>query len=333
MNIIIKNKNIIKLYKFLVEVFKFLNKYLYILSIISLIKSIFASLRENKLYLVISWIIKILLFINILVGTGFIIYFTDLVNPFNNTFSFYSDILKPYFDFLKKFWNDLINFNIEDSISSKIRDNPNIKNQIKDGIKEGVKEAFNEILEEMQDKQLQSNTNSDLLKQAALISSVLFFGYFLFILPGPSISPEDLTQFNWMNQSLIEIKIVVKDMLLYLFSNPSDPGNNGIINSPISPISSGENSGINKYFTSLNSTVSPISPSNSVMSEGLSTVTPNTPKVLSKTLTHISTQTNINGNTVSKMVETVNILNDVLGEEESKLITDNVNKVIKNITD
>lgn len=39
----------------------------------------------------------------------------------------------------------------------------------------------------------------------------------------------------------------------------------------------------------------------------------------------IGKQTIINGITVSKMVETVNILNDSLGKDEQSLIQDNVN--------
>lgn len=277
--IILKNKNLIKLFKFSVKLFKFMNKYLYILSIISILNRIYATVKENKFYKVISWTIKIFLYVNLIVGTGFILYFTDFSNPFNNTFSFYYDIFKPYFDFFKQFWNDLLNINIEDSFSSKVKESNNIKTQIKEGIKQGVKEALDELLDEMNESN--NNSTNESLKQIALISSVLFFGYFLFYLPGSSITPEELTQFNWMNQSLIEFKITVKDFIVSLFSNPVNPGNPGnnnngvdLINSPISPTN---NEGqMNLYFT--NSTSS-ISPSNSVMSEGVSTVTPNTPKV------------------------------------------------------
>jgi len=42
-------------------------------------------------------------------------------------------------------------------------------------------------------------------------------------------------------------------------------------------------------------------------------------------------QTTIDGKTVSKMVETVNILADVLGKDESDMIQNSIN--IKNLTD
>jgi hypothetical protein len=109
-NIVLKNKRLIKIYKYSLSIFKFLNKHLYILAIISFI----SKSRKSIYYKIISWSIKLIILINILVGTGFIIYFTDFVNPFDKTFSFYYDILKPYIDFIKRLWHDIININIED---------------------------------------------------------------------------------------------------------------------------------------------------------------------------------------------------------------------------
>jgi hypothetical protein len=132
----------------------------------------------------------------------------------------------------------------------------------------------------------------------------------LFYLPG-SINPEEIIQYNWLNQSLIEVKITVKEFILYLISNPSnpgDPGLNGTPNSPISPITS--EAELNKYLPKDGS--SSISPS--ISSDGMSTVTPNTPRISNLTLLDQSTQTDVDSLSVGKMVETVNILEETLGE-------------------
>jgi hypothetical protein len=87
-----------------------------------------------------------------------------------------------------------------------------------------------------------------------------------------------------------------------------------------------------------------ISPSSSIGSENISTITPNTPTVSPKSiidnttvspksLIEIGTQTIVDGKSIGKMVETINILEDVLNEENSSLIQNHVNDKIKNITD
>ena len=61
LNIIITNQVLIKICKYLVKLFKFLNKYLFILSLISLLNKIYAKFKENKFYYAINWTIKIIL--------------------------------------------------------------------------------------------------------------------------------------------------------------------------------------------------------------------------------------------------------------------------------
>jgi hypothetical protein len=204
LNIIIKNKTLINIYKYSVNIFKFLNKYLYLLSILSLLTSFYTTIKQNKLYKILSNTIKLIVILNLVIGTGFILYFTDFSNnPF--TLSFFYDIINSYFDYLKNLWNEFTNFSIEESFIKNVNSSGiDIKTEIKEGVKQGVKEAFDEILTEVSEKNNSDNTY--LFKQLALASSVIFFTYFLFILPGSSISPEDLTQYNWMNQSLIELK-------------------------------------------------------------------------------------------------------------------------------
>lgn len=149
--------------------------YLYLLTIFSFLSSLRSSLHQSKFYLTLSWLIRIIVVLNFILGTGILIYFTDFVNPFNITISLYYDILKTYFDNLKRFYNDLIKFNLEDSIISNVKESNNIKNQIKGGIKEGVIEALDGIMDELEEK---IKTKTDLIKNIALTGSVLFFGYF-----------------------------------------------------------------------------------------------------------------------------------------------------------
>ena len=60
----------------------------------------------------------------------------------------------------------------------------------------------------------------DVLKQVTIFGVTLFTIYFIFILPG-SVSPEELTQYNWLNQGLIEYK----NIIINYFST-SKPGTN-----------------------------------------------------------------------------------------------------------
>ena len=300
--------------------FNLLNKHFYILLIISTL----SKYTNTKFYKFISWIVKIFVFANIILGVGYIIYFSYLDSSFSNGLSNYYDLIINFWNDSIKFWNDVINISIEDSIASKVKDS-NISNQIQESVKEGIKSGVKELLDELQENDMQSQANSDLLKQLALFSSVLFFGYFLFILPGSSMTPEALTEYNWFNQSLIEFKISFKDFIVNLFSNPSNPGTPS-----------------NKGVVLPNS---PTSPTLSVSTEALSTVTPNTPIASNSNLTpyfknsiatqtsvetvNSSTETHINGIAVSKMVETTNIVADVLGKENSNTILNHVNSTIK----
>jgi hypothetical protein len=55
--------------------------------------------------------------------------------------------------------------------------------------------------------------------------------------------------------------------------------------------------------------------------------------ILISIASEVGTQTTLDGISVSKMVETVNILEDVLDKENSSLIQNHVNDKIKKITD
>jgi len=126
--------------------------------------------------------------------------------------------------------------------------------------------------------------------------------YFIFVIPGTGTTPEQFIQYNWFNQSLIDFKL----QLIDIFNNNIDKGGG--------------------------STGSTGSTTNTYLNSNTSTPMPNTPKPLNNILTTSKgTQTNLNGIAVSKMVETINILGDVLPEEGARIVSDAVTKNIKTI--
>ena len=88
-------------------------------------------------------------------------------------------------------------------------------------MREVIQEALNEMDED---------NNTPYFKYLALIGSGVLFIYFLFVLPGPSINPDLINDYHWINQSLIEFKITLKDAILSYLSNPDNPG---VTDSPI----------------------------------------------------------------------------------------------------
>jgi hypothetical protein len=252
-----ERSQMLKLMYKLNRIFTVLNKYIFILPLISIISKFFTT--DIKFLNTIKTLIKALIIIHIVLGGFVILYFTDFVTPLNTTYSIYSDLLEPYIELLKVFWNKLISYftNLPDpssvsksELESVVKDSTSqMKIEVKSGIKEGVKEIVDELLAEIDNK---PNYFYYLLKQICLYSSLIFFGYFLFVLPS---NPESLTEYNFINQSLIEFKLTVKDFIIDLFTKPTNPGNPGSsvtpvapgsIESPISPNT--PSSQLNKYF-------------------------------------------------------------------------------------
>ena len=304
---------------------------IYILPIFSII-SIIPSIRNNNLFKTITLILKIFIIINIVLGVSVILYFTDFVTPLNTTYSIYNDLVEYYIELIRNLWNIIINYfnkllNLSSSkneLESVLKDSiSQLKSDVKVEVKSGMQEAIEEALHKMEEDE----ASRWIFTQCVLISSGLFLIYFIFILPGGGVSIEEITHYNWLNQHLINIKLSIIDLI----SKPTNPGNPGLpkvdVTLPKSTVDVG---------------ISPISP---VISEGISTVTPNTPiiKTLSQfvevsTQTNlngvdVSTQTNLNGLEVGRLVGTVNVLGDVLPQQTQKTLITYVNDSIKNITD
>lgn len=222
--------------------FTILNKYLFILPIVSLIIDILSKVKTAPIFKVLKTFIKILIYINIILGVGLIVYFTDFTTPLNTTYSLYLDLLDPYIEIISNFYTKLINY-FKDLINinynfPKVSDTDSIQSQVKDGIKSGIKEALDEVMNDIEaDSQYQTHYY---YKQIAIFGSTLFLCYFIFILPGSTITPEELTQYNWLNQGLIDIKLSI----INLFNAPPGPDAPGAPNSPIIPGSPESNSTI-----------------------------------------------------------------------------------------
>lgn len=120
---------------------------------------------------------------------------------------------------IKEIWNLIKNY-INNLLDSSIATQPELNIELKSNIKEGIKEALDEILTELTEDNSDYNTQF-YLKQLALASSVLFISYFIFYLPG-SVSQEELIQYNYLNQSLIEFKVYI----INFFNTPATGGAN-----------------------------------------------------------------------------------------------------------
>lgn len=285
--------------------------------------------------------------LNIVMGVAIIVYFTDFITPVNTTFSIYNDLLEPYIEIIKSLWNKLINTfnnlinnfnNLEDSqikkeLQSVLNDSSeSLTNNIKGQVKEGMKEAIDEALAEMQEDKV----NSELLKQLALISSGLLFVYFFFILPGTSITPEDLAQYNWINQSLIEFKINIINYFNNKPGNPGTPSNINPINTVIkdtvdvgvSPITPSTSTGSSIATITQNSPVTPVASFSEFFKTYESGVQTDTSNV-----TNSIVQTDVSGSALGMVVAKMHLLNNTLPQEVLDVANDVANNRIKSITD
>jgi hypothetical protein len=211
---------LLNIFLFIKRMFQFINKHFYIILIFSTI----ANYTNNKIYKKISWLVKIIILANIIFGVGYIVYFSVLEHSFNYGLAVYRDLISNYLNNIINLWNDLINIDIEDNIINQISNNH--KHDLEVQIKAGMKEAFKEVIDEAIDKihEEEMLNNSNVLKNIAFVTGVFFITYFIFALPGSTITPQELSQFNWFNQGLIELKLNI----LSYFINPSNPGTGSV---------------------------------------------------------------------------------------------------------
>jgi len=281
---------LLNLFLLLKRIFHFLNKHFYLVLIISTI----TKYTNNSFYKYFTWIIKVFIFLNIIFGVGYIVYFSVLESSFLEGVSSYKELFLNYIDYIVKFWNDLISIDIEESFIKKSsnKDINALKDVLREEVKEGIKDGFKELIDEAMDKMNETDPNK-VYKNIAFAGGILFFIYFITVVP---INPENLSDYNTFNQILIDFKSNVVNH----FTGGSK-GNNG------------GNSGTNTALSL--------------------TETPNTPITSNTAMSSSSTQTVLDGLTVGRLLESMDIVNNSLNKDEFNKVTDLSVKSITNITD
>jgi hypothetical protein len=317
------------------------NKYFYIWSFIAIIINNISKFRNIKFINIIYNILKILLYISIIFSVSLILAFSDFSTALYSLPSIYYDLLEPYIDIIKYFYNKLLNninyyidlisnhgssssTNLETQIKNAIKSgiqegSLNLEAEIKSGIKSGIKEVLDDVIDE-----LETESKNRLYSNLIIFFSLAAGVYIYFYLPGGDVNPGDINNYNTINQFLINVKLSIIDFFSTGGTGPAGSGGGNIISPPISEASS-----------TCSSVLNSASGSPSIVSESLPTITPNTPVATVQTLTQYvnkSVSTNIDGLSVSKFVETIDLLQENLDKETSNMITDHCNNTIKNIT-
>ena len=267
----------------------------------------------------------------------------DLIEP-------YIEIIKHSYDKLVNYFNNILD-NIKDFVFKNNTNvtSMNIENEIKTGIKSGIKEALEEVIEDLEEE---SKIKSDnLIKQFIIASSVIFTLYLFLYLPGSDVNAQDISQYNSFNQFFINIKITVIDIFNGKPGNPGTPGSTNI-SPPISPISPSEASSYFKSPASISESIATITP-NTPVAEHVSTsaidaLTQNTVGVINNASNNVSpintvpsisnyiekevstdilsclseaihtskeVETDISGFVVSRMVETMDVIQEAMDKE------------------
>jgi hypothetical protein len=229
LNIILKNKQLIKLYKYSVWLFKFLNKHFYIMSIISLI----ARFRKGIYYKAITLTIKIIIAINLLITSGLFFTLADFATPLLAIQQFYKDFVGPYLEMINNQLTTI--YNKYDGIA-----------QLKDKAESNYgKNVFKSITENNLIETASDNSNIDAtlsnhadVKDSNKFSvgtviclvAVASLVYIVFFLPGGGPTPptpDILADYSTINRTLIDGKVLLKqywDMLYGTTSPTVKPG-------------------------------------------------------------------------------------------------------------
>ena len=314
---------LLKLMHKLNKIFNFLNKYLYLLTFTSWFLNNITYFKNRKFFNILYNIIKIILFISIILSVGIIAYFTDFNPALNNLPSMYYDLLEPYIEIIKHSYDKLVNY-FNSLLDNFKGPQINIENEIKSGIKSGIKEALEEVIEDIE---TESKMKSDyLIKQFIIASSVIFTLYLFIYLPS-DINTVDINEYNSLNQLFINLKITIIDIFTSKPTNPGTPGTPPSISPPISP---SEASTYFKSPASVTESIATITPNTPVASTSAIEVLKDTTGVINNTSTSISpintvpsisnyiskeVETDISGFVVSRMVETLDVIQEAMDKE------------------
>jgi hypothetical protein len=314
-NIILKNKNLIKLYKYGKIIFKFLNKHFYLLSIISYI----ARLRNSMYYKVISWVLKLVLIINLCITSGLMFSVLDLTTPLNVVYEFYNNLLSPYIDMITSKYEEISNLNpkIETEYSNKF------------------KVVNKEIINNDPTVEINETNRYNYIRWLLFGAAVGIFLYVTFIVPGPSIDPGEINNYNAINRFFINSKIYIKD----LFNAVNVIHNAGPV---IDTVNTGGQGPEGAIIFDADIPLSPVSDSGSTVTQSPVASTSTVAETLDKgkevaSITPLtaeaSTQTYLEAKTVSQLIEFREVICNALDTNEATEIKNKINKTIKTITD
>ena len=230
-----------------------------------------------------------------------IVYYTDIITPITTTYSIYSHLIEPYLQII---------INLYTAIAQEII---NYYNTIISQFKLVIRDLFQAEAVNQSNSVLQETIN----RGCAGIKDEVKEGIKSGIKEVIQDLKDDLAE-SELNQSDLFKQIVIFSTVLFgIYFIIILPNNSEAIQDY-----NWINAGLINIKLSIIDLFSPGTPS-----------APGTPIPPIQTFSNASTQTNLDAISVSKMVETVNILEDTLGEEQSSLIKDGVNKIITNITD
>lgn len=297
-----------------------MNKHLYILSIISLI----AKARKSIYYKIISWILKLILAINLLVTSGLFFSIVDLSTPLEGIYNFYSDMLGPYIKYLKLKLSEM--FDMFNHLEKKYVTESTLNHHSSHLASKTL--PIQTIDYPVNSLNKLNNLVEDEIELKLNIRSILFYTsvglilYTVYWLPGVGVfPPADILEYNFFNQSLINGKVYITKqfhVLKFVIFGDDYP-------SPTSSTHSTPDIGTIELPPTDNSAVS--SPTTPMASSSKLTLDTNTPTPTSGVNVRVriprfrqrfvdqATQTTLDGFTVSKGVEVVNILADSLDQE------------------
>jgi hypothetical protein len=315
-NIILKNRNLIKVYKYSKELFKFLNKHLYILSILSFLRRS----RNSFYYKLISYTLKLVIFINLIITSGLFFTLTDFTTPFNIISSIYKDLLYPYLDMSKEIYTRLIDNLNSSSITKKINNSIEL-NDIKDSTSVSSHSKVTPVIEPQEN--IEFNIN---IKNILFYTGLGVLLYFIYYIPGPSIAPEEIVKYNTLNQSFIQIKIIFKD-LFNSFFNPGDPKgkgpNLGVLDTELTDLKA--SGSVDSHSPSPFNTPGPSTPIN---------INRDVAKIVNPLLyLNKSIQTDLDSLAVGRRKAMVVIMDQALPTHVKQSLLNSTQLLIKNITD
>ena len=192
-----------------------MNKHLYILSIISII----SKLRKSKSYKIVSWILKIVVAINLIITSGLFLTLTDFITPYNIIINIYSDLFEPYINISKNLYNDLTDKFNDSSVNKHLKSIENNSNSTNTNLSNinSITDKLTSINEYLIDDNDQIEIHFNFKTFSFYVGMGILY-YFIFLSPGPSTPPSEIVKANIIDQGFYSIKVYIKDYINSYFN-------------------------------------------------------------------------------------------------------------------